>query len=72
MKTIEPRSTSDESAMGLRALERAIAVSEIVVRGAEDTLVSWPPARDCADVEALILGWIASHAPAARSRGRVH
>jgi hypothetical protein len=72
MNTIEPRSTTCKSPMGLHALETAIAGSEIVVRGAADTLASWPPARDCADIEALILGWIASHAPAVRSRGRMH
>ena len=68
---IESGLTADQSASGLRAVEAAIAASEIVIRR-DGELVRWPAARDCADVEALILGWIASHAPAARSRGRVH
>jgi hypothetical protein len=56
----------------LRDLQAAIVASGIVVRHGDDDLASWPPARDPADIEALILSWIASHAPATRSRGRVH
>jgi hypothetical protein len=35
-------------------------------------LADWEKARKSADVDALILAWIASHVPGSTHRGRLH
>jgi len=35
-------------------------------------LADWEKARKSADVDALILAWIASHVPGSAHRGRLH
>jgi hypothetical protein len=59
----------------LAALQAAVAASPILVpvtRTPEDFFPDWQAARKSADVDALVLAWIASHVPGAPQRGRMH
>lgn len=59
----------------LAVLRAAVASSAIIVAAppADATAIpNWASRRKSADVESLILSWIARHAPAARYRGRIH
>jgi hypothetical protein len=57
------------------ALQAAVAASPILappIRTPEDFFPDWQAARKSADVDALVLAWIASHVPGAPQRGRMH
>jgi hypothetical protein len=63
------------AAADLRALSALVAGSTIVSRPAPRPQVlfsDWETERKSADVDALILAWIASHVPGSAHRGRLH
>jgi hypothetical protein len=63
------------AATDLRALLALVAGSPIrsgPARQAEDFFADWENERKSADVDALILAWIASHVRGAGHRGRLH
>jgi len=62
-------------ASGLHALLALVARSTILSGLAPRTEVlfsNWEKERKSADVDALILAWIASHVPSSAHRGRLH
>jgi hypothetical protein len=58
----------------LETIMLAIATSPIVVRRAmlEALLADWENTRRSADVDGVILDWIASHVPLASRKGAAH
>lgn len=63
------------AATDLHALLALVAGSAIVCEPAqppEALFADWEKARKSADVDALILAWIASHVPGSAHRGRLH
>jgi hypothetical protein len=59
----------------MAVLQAAVAASPIVARASgtsEDFFPDWQAARKSADVDALVLAWIASHVSGAPRRGRMH
>ena len=63
------------AAVDLRALLALVAGSTIVSGPAprpEVLFSDWEKERKSADVDALILAWIASHVPGSAHRGRLH
>jgi hypothetical protein len=63
------------AAADLRALLAAVAGSPIRSNPAprpEALFSDWEKERKSADVDALILAWIASHVPSPAHRGRLH
>jgi hypothetical protein len=55
-------------------LRRTVAGSPIVVRVPPPGtfIADWENVRKCADVDTVILAWIASHRHGAAHRGRLH
>ena len=62
------------AATDLQALLALVADSAIRSEPArtEVLFADWEKARKSADVDALILAWIASHVPGSTHRGRLH
>jgi hypothetical protein len=59
----------------LRDVLALVAASTIVLKPAprpEPIFSDWETERRSADVDALILAWIASHLPGTAQRGRLH
>jgi hypothetical protein len=59
----------------MAALRAAVAASPIIApapRTPDDFFPDWQAARKSADVDALVLAWIASHVPGAPQRGHMH
>jgi hypothetical protein len=59
----------------LRAVLALVARSAIVLKkapGPEPVFTDWEKDRRSADVDALILAWIASHVPGTAHRSRLH
>jgi len=65
---------SQAAAAGLRAILGLVASSTIVLEATAPRpgreFSDWDAERRSADVDALILAWIASHVPGAAQRGR--
>jgi hypothetical protein len=59
-------------AADLLALLALVADSAIVSEPVEPLFADWENDRKSADVDALILAWIASHVPGSPHRGRLH
>jgi hypothetical protein len=59
-------------AADLLALLALVADSAIVSEPVEPLFADWQNDRKSADVDALILAWIASHVPGSPHRGRLH
>jgi hypothetical protein len=63
-----PLATAD-----LHALRAVVAASPIrASRAPEGFFPDWQAARKSANVDALVLAWIASHVPGRPHRGRIH
>ena len=63
------------AAADMAMLQAAVATSPILAPGTrtpEGFFPDWQAARKSADVDALVLAWIASHVPGAPQRGRMH
>jgi len=63
------------AAAGLRDVLALVAASTIVLKPAprpEPIFSDWERQRRSADVDALILAWIASHVPGPAQRARLH
>jgi hypothetical protein len=63
------------AAADLRAVLALVAGSTIVLEpapGPEPIFSDWERERRSADVDALILAWIASHVPGTAQRSRLH
>jgi hypothetical protein len=73
-ETIMSASTQRPAATDLDALMALVAGSAIVCGPAQPQVLfaDWEKARKSADVDALILAWIASHVPGSAHRGRLH
>ena len=68
------RAGTDPAGPDVRALRALVAASPILaqpVPAPERFIRDWQAVRKSADVDALVLAWIASHVPAAH-RGRMH
>ena len=63
---------SDRFAADLLALLALVADSAIVSEPVAPLFADWENDRKSADVDALILAWIASHVPGSTHRGRLH
>jgi hypothetical protein len=59
-------------AADLLALLALVADSAIVSEPVAPLFADWENDRKSADVDALILAWIASHVPGSPHRGRLH
>jgi hypothetical protein len=74
--TFEQPAGRDLAITDLRALRAVVAASPILApraRTSEDFFPDWQMARKSANVDALVLGWIASHVTAgAPHRGPRH